>query len=253
LIESKSIRGKKILITGASAGIGAQCAKIFAQHKADIGIHYRENRQKAEELAEEIRNEHVRVEIFKGDLLEKSVRGNIISDYVNTFGEIHVLVNNAGACYSYKHFADLDEDSWDKTISLNAKAPFFLSRYAFNYMKEQKWGRIINISTGSIKFAGANSLHYSASKSALETLTIGFAKEGAKYNILANCIRCGVIDTPMHTKIDGYNKELLKKRVEMIPLKRMGKPIDIARMVLYLASDSGDFITGETFSIDGGE
>lgn len=249
-----SIKGKKILITGASTGIGAKCAKLFAQHGALIGIHYRQNKEKAEKLAEELQNAHnVEAKLFPGDLLEQSVRENIINDFVKSFGRIDVLVNNAGACYSYKHFSELDEDSWDKTISLNAKAPFFLSRYAFNCMKEYRWGRIINISTVSIKFGGAKNLHYSASKAALEALTTGFAREGAKYNILVNCIRCGVVDTSMHTRIDGYSEDLFKKRAEMIPLKRVGKPIDIARMVVFLASDCGNFITGEIFTVAGGE
>lgn len=241
------------MITGASTGIGAECARLLSQYGVHVGIHYRQNKEKAEKLAEEIKSNGGNAVLFHGDLLDRSVRETIIDNFVKIFGKIDLLINNAGACYSYKHFSEIDEDSWNKTISLNAKAPFFLSRHAFNYMKKYQWGRIINISTASIKFGGAKSLHYCASKAALEALTIGFAKEGAKYNILVNSIKCGVIDTSMHTSIDGYDKKRFEKRVAMIPLNRVGKPIDIAGMVVFLASDCGNFITGESFSIDGGE
>ena len=137
---------------------------------------------------------------------------------------------------------------------MNAKAPFFLSGEVFDSMKDQGGGRIINISSVNVKYGGgAKSIHYVASKAALESITRGFAREGAKYNILVNTIRPGVIDTPMHTNIRGYSRKDFQKRIALVPLKRMGKPIDIARMALFLASEAGDFITGEIFTIAGGD
>jgi 3-oxoacyl-[acyl-carrier protein] reductase len=96
-------------------------------------------------------------------------------------------------------------------------------------------------------------MHYTASKAALDSLTLGFSRAGADHNILVNSIRCGVIDTNMHTRIEGYSKDQFEKRINMIPLKRVGKPNDIASMALYLASEGGDFITGEIFTIAGGD
>ena len=145
----------------------------------------------------------------------------------------------------------MDEESWDKTFQLNTRTPFFLAQNAFKHMKENGGGKIINISSISVKYGGSSqTLHYGAAKSALETITLGLSKAGAKHNILVNTVRGGYIDTPMHQKMGRKNS---KERIEMIPLKRAGKPEDIARIVLFLASEAGDFITGETFTVAGGD
>jgi 3-oxoacyl-[acyl-carrier protein] reductase len=118
-------------------------------------------------------------------------------------------------------------------------------------MRDHRGGKIINISSISVKYGGsAQTLHYGAAKSALETVTLGLSKAGAKHNILVNTVRGGFIDTPMHQKLGRTN---IEKRIEMIPLKKAGKPRDVAGMVLFLASEAGDFITGETFTVAGGD
>lgn len=248
-----NLKEKRVLVTGATSGIGVRIAKMFADCGAYVGLHYRSDEEQAVKILKEIKDNSGKAEIFHGDLLDNEVRHSLVESFKRRWGGIDILVNNAGACYGYKHFLELEEEAWDKTIIVNAKSPFFLSREAFRYMKENKWGRIINISTTAVKYGGANSLHYCASKAALDALTIGFAREGAKYNILVNSIRCGVIDTPMRTKIKGYNEEYFTARVDKIPLKRPGRPIDIARMAVFLASECGDFITGEVFPVAGGE
>ena len=250
----KDIGNKKVLITGASGGIGASMAKLFASYGACVGLHYRSGKEEAIKLLKGIRESSGKAELFQGNLLEQNVRTNLVESFVKTFGRIDVLINNAGTTYGYKHFSELDEKSWDCTFGLNVKAPFFLSASAFQYMKETGGGRIINISSAAVKYGGgANNLHSVATKAALDCLTIGYAREGAKYNILVNSIRSGVIDTPMRTKIKGYTEEHFQKRVSLIPLKRIGQPIDIARMALFLASESGNFITAEIFTVAGGD
>lgn len=252
----EDIKNKKVLITGASGGMGSCMAKLFANYGAWVGLHYRNDDDKKEvtKILKEIQKKLGKAEMFQADFLNSQDRKNLIKPFIKKFGGIDVLINNAGAAFGYKHFSELDEKSWDNTFNLNTKTPFYLSGEAFNYMKEHGGGRIINISSANVKYGGsAKSFHYCASKAALDTLTIGFAREGAKYNILVNSIRCGVIDTPMRTKINGYNEENFKKRIELIPLKRMGRPIDIARMALFLASESGNFITGEIFTVAGGD
>ena len=168
-------------------------------------------------------------------------------------GGIDVLINNAGS-HNHIDFRSLDEKSWQNTFDLNVKAPFILSRDVFNSMKDQGGGRIINISSVNVKYSGSGkSLHYIASKAALESVTRTLAKEGAKYNILVNAIRPGLIDTPMRTKIKNYSEKDFLKRMELVLLKRAGKPIDVAQMALFLASEAGDFITGEIFTVAGGD
>lgn len=250
----EGIRGKKILITGASGGIGSCMVALFADYGACLGLHYRTNREKTLDIVKEIGRKTGKTELFQADFLNSRSLKNLIKEFIKKFGGIDILINNAGAAFAYKHFSDLSEESWHHTFDLNVKAPFYLSGEAFHYMKEQGGGRIINISSVNVKYGGsAWSLHYCAAKAALESLTVGFAREGAKHNILVNAIRCGVIDTPMRTNIKGYDEEKFKKRIELTPLKRAGKSIDIARMALYLASEGGDYITGEILTVAGGD
>lgn len=250
----EAIKGKRVLITGATGGIGSDMARLFADHGARLGLHYQDNAEKAVRLLQEIRDEGGDAETFQADLRDKELGKGLVYAFIERFGGIDVLINNAGAVYDYKHFSDLDENSWQDTFDLNAKAPFYLMGEIFPRMEKQKGGRIVNISSVNVKYGGsAKSMHYVAAKAALEALTRGFASEGAKHSILVNTIRCGVIDTPMRTKVDGYDKEDFKKRIDLIPLKRAGQPIDIARMALFLASEAGDFITGEIFTVAGGD
>jgi len=250
----ESIKGKRVLVTGASVGIGSAIVKLFAEYGAIIGIHYRDSKEEAQKLQKEIQSNSGSAEIFQGDLLDKDARQNLIKSFIQCYEGIDVLINNAGAVYDYKHYSELSESAWDNTFALNVKAPFFLIRSAFDFMKGQNAGRIINISSASVKYGGsAKGFHYSASKGALDTLTVGFSREGAPHNILVNSIRCGVIDTLMHTRIEGYTKEQFQNRVGLIPVKRIGQPIDIARMTLFLASESGDFITGQIIPVSGGD
>ena len=248
------MKNKKVLISGASGGIGQSIAGLFADFGANIGLHYNSSTDEAEKLQKRISGNGVRAELFQGNLLDANVRSELVDSFVSSFGGIDILINNAGAVYDYKDFSQLDEQAWDNTYGLNVKAPFFLIRQAFEQMKENEGGRIINITTASAKYGGgSNNMHYVASKAALDTLTLGFARAGSKYNILVNSIRCGIIDTPMRTRIDGYSEQRFEQRVSLVPLGRAGQAIDIARMALFLASEGGDYITGQTFAVSGGE
>ena len=247
-----TLRGKRVLITGASSGIGTAIAKIFSQYGSHIGIHYHSSKDVAG-IINDIKKTGGRAEAFQGDLLQKKVRETLVQEFVEKFNGIDVLVNNAGAIFEYKHFTEVTEEEWDKMFVLHTKAPFILSQKAYHFMAKQKWGRIINTSTNAIKYTGANIMHYYAAKAALEAITLGFSKDGMKHNVLVNAIRCGNIDTLMHKKIPGYSSEKHLERVQMIPLGRAGKVEEIAQMVLFLASSASDFTTGQIIAIAGGE
>jgi NAD(P)-dependent dehydrogenase (short-subunit alcohol dehydrogenase family) len=146
---------------------------------------------------------------------------------------------------------NLTDEEWDRTFQVNLKAAFQLSRAAFPIMSKKKNGRIINISAGGWKYGGGkNTLHFGASKAALEALTMAFAKIGAPHNVLVNAIRPGVTDTPFHKKI-GRND--LSGRINLVPLKRLAKPSEISHTVLFLASSKSSFITNTIISVTGGE
>lgn len=247
----EDIKEKKVLVTGASTGIGACIAELFASYGAFVGIHYRSSRKEALELKNHISKHGGRAEVFKGDLLDNSSRVKLIPSFVKVFQGLDILINNAGGIYGFKDFLKLDEKSWDDTFTLNVKSPFFLIQNAFFYMKKQNGGKIINISSVSAKYGGSSqSIHYGAAKAALESVTKGLACAGAQYNILVNSIRGGFVDTSFHKKI---GRKDITKRIDLIPLKRAGKPIDIARTALFLASSAGDYITGEIITVAGGD
>lgn len=246
------LKNKRVLVTGASSGIGAATAKLLGAHGAKVGVHYKKNQKGAGETANVIRKTG-EAEIFFGDLFDPETRESLIRNFVEKFGGIDVLVNNAGGCDEYTHFLNLTDEIWNKMVLLHIIAPFTLSQKAFPHMQKQKWGRIVNITTNAANYAGPNSMHYYASKAALDAVTQGFAREGAKDNVLVTSIRCGLIDTPMHTKVSGYSNDEFKKRVSLVPLGKAGTPMDVARAVLFLVSEGGNFITGEILKVAGGE
>ena len=159
----ESIKGKRILITGATGGIGSALAELFADYGAHLGLHYVKNHKKALNLLKKTR-EKTSSEIFKANLLKSKEVMNLAKSFIKKLGGIDVLINNAGS-YNHIDFRSLDEKSWQNTFDLNVKAPFILSRDVFNSMKDQGGGRIINISSVNVKYSGSGkSLHYIASK-----------------------------------------------------------------------------------------
>ncbi|MFH1724214.1 MAG: SDR family oxidoreductase [Elusimicrobiota bacterium] len=245
----RALEGKTALITGASGGIGSAVARLFADNGCRIALHYSKNRRGAEALAKTLRAQGAGCELFQADLLQGGACERLIRATLKRFGRLDILVNNAGAVLGQRYFLDLPAKDWDRTLRLNLTAPFLLAREAFKAMR-RKGGRIINISSIAAKFGGSpRSMHYGAAKAALEAVTVAMAKEGAPRGILVNTVRAGVIDTPFHSK---FRKDM-SKRVALIPLGRMGRPEEVARMALHLAGEGGDFITGQTLPVTGGE
>ena len=246
----KGIQDKKVLITGSSSGIGACTAELFASYGADIGIHYSQNKKGALSVLEKITEKGGEGHLLEADFQDDAA-DCIVDEFLDYFGRIDVLINNAGAIYGSTDFLKLDKSSWEKTLKVSLSTPFFISRKAFSFMKDNNGGKIINISSIASKYGGSSkTLHNGVAKSGVDAITKTLAREGARYNILVNSIRPGVIDTEAHKKI---GRDSLEERIKSIPLKRAGRPADIAGMCLYLASDYGNYITGQTFGITGGD
>ena len=234
------------LVTGASGGIGAAVCAALADGGFKLALHYSSNAAGARALAEKLGRE--RCALIKADLSKPGAAKPVVDACLRAFGRLDLLVNNAGAVLGDKDFMFASESDWERTFRLNAFSPFFLSREAFRAMKGHG-GRIVNISSIAAKFGGsARSMHYGAAKAAVEAMTVSLARLGAP-DILVNAVRPGVIDTDFHGKF----KKNMRARVEMIPLKRMGTATDVAAMVAFLAGPGGDFITGQVFSVSGGE
>ena len=237
-----------VLITGATSDIGREIAICFAKKGWNLLCHYFSSQTKANELKRTIKNYGVDCVLLKADLSSKKA----LKSFINGLDKFRIdsLINNAGTYVVSKHFSKLTMQDITNTFMVNTFAPMLLGTHIFMRMKRGRFGRIVNISSIASKFGGSNySMHYGASKRALEGMTKTHAKEGAAHNVLVNTIRPGVIDTEFHKK---FPKDM-KKRVSMIPVKRMGDPLDVAKMAYYLGSDENNFITNQTIAVSGGE
>ena len=249
--DTGQVRDKRILVTGASSGIGAATAELLAAEGAAVGVHYHRKKADAQKLIEKIRRAGGRAEGFEADLLSRDARSRLVPEAIERLRGLDGLVNNAGALIGPVPFLELDETAWSQTFLLNLESPFFLAQASFRHMQEAGGGKIINISSVGVKFGGSpRTMHYSAAKAALEGVTLGLAKAGAAHHVLANVIRPGVIMTPFHA---SKSRQEWEARVQQIPLKCPGTPLDVARMALFLLSPAGDFITGQIFAVTGGE
>ncbi|MBE7027889.1 MAG: SDR family oxidoreductase [Ruminococcaceae bacterium] len=234
---------KTTLITGASRGIGAQTAKIFAENGYRVIINYNKSENVAEALAKEIGASAIRADVSKRNDVEL-----MFNRIKNEFGGVDILVNNAGIAQD-KIFTDITEEEWDDMFSVNVKGVFNCTKAALPYMIHKKSGKIINISS-IWGIAGAScEVHYSASKAAVIGLTKALAKELGPSGITVNCVAPGVIKTDMCASL---SKEDIFALEEETPLGCIGTPDDIAKTVLFLASDAADFMTGQVISPNGG-
>lgn len=248
--NNNQLKNKYILVTGTNSGIGFQIAKDFLSEGALVGAHYYQDRKGAARLFKYAKTGQW--QIFPADFSRSKEVLSLWNDFISwSKGRIDVLVNNAGEVGQRMELEELTEEAWDRAFQVNVKAPFLLSRAAFRIMSKQRWGRIINISSIGVKFGGSPAtLHYSASKAALEVVTKSFAKAGATCNVLVNAVRPGVTDTPLHKKT---SRKDLSARIDLVPLKRLAHPAEVSAMVLFLASKKSSFITNTIIDVAGGE
>lgn len=243
----KGLLEKKVaVVTGGGQGIGEAIALRFAEHGANVAV-ADINLKTAAAVVEKARALGVEAECFHLDVAVVEEIRNQCAAIVKRFGRIDVWVNNAGITQNIP-IEDLDEGNWDRLMSVDLRGAFFCSQAAFRVMKAQRGGKIINL--GSIagerggRFAGA---HYSAAKAGLLVLTKCFALSGGEYNINANAIAPGLIQTQMAAEL-GF----LKGEHKDIPLQRLGQPGDVADAALFLASSLSDYISGMTIDVNGG-
>lgn len=234
---------KNVLITGGSRGIGEKCVYEFAKNGYRVFLNYNSSQNKAEKIAEETGAVIVKADVSKADEVKK------MADFIhNNYGKIDVIVNNAGIS-QIKMFTDISEDDWDKIFDVNIKGMFLVTKAFVGDMISKQCGKIINISSMWGITGGSCEVHYSASKAAVIGFTKALAKELGPSKICVNCIAPGVIETEMNSHL---SKEDLETLYEETPLERMGKPEEVAKTALFLASENADFITGQVLNVDGG-
>lgn len=242
------MKNKTVLVTGSSRGIGAATALKFAQSGYNVVINYNKSEKKAFEILEKVRGEGARAIAIKSDVSRYFEAESLVDKAISEFGTLDVLVNNAGIAQQ-KLFTDISEFEWDKMFEVNVKSMFNCSKLAAAHMIKNHSGKIINISSVWGVYGASCEVHYSASKASVIGFTKALAKELGPSGITVNCIAPGVIDTDMNA---NFKKEDIQELVNCTPLMRLGLPSDIANLTVFLASESADFITGQTIGCDGG-
>ena len=236
------------LITGATRGIGKEIALELAQNGFDIAVNYRSMQDGMEDLKKEIEAKGVRCEFVGADVANFEQCESMVKETIEKFGKIDVLVNNAGITKDGLIMRMKKED-FEAVIDINLVGTFNVTRNVIPYMIKQKSGRIINVSSVVGVAGNAGQTNYSASKAGVIGFTKSLAKEVASRNILVNAIAPGFIDTDMTKVLSEVVKEGINAQ---IPLKRMGTPNEVAKVVKFLASEDSSYITGQVINIDGG-
>lgn len=247
--ERFSLAGKKALVTGGSKGIGASVAKVFAEAGADVAIVGRD-RQGLANVAETVRKTGRDCIPIEADFSTTEGPQYAAEQTLSHFGTVDILVNNAGITY-VEPLQEISIEHWDEIQAVNIRAPFILSKLLAPKMIEQKRGKIINVSSQAGVVALDAHAAYAASKGGLNMLTKVMAAELGPYNIQCNAVAPTVILTEMGEKVWGnpIKGDPMKAK---IPLHRFGQPIEVADLVLYLASPASDLMTGQVILIDGG-
>jgi 3-oxoacyl-[acyl-carrier protein] reductase len=243
------LNGKVALITGASSGVGAEAAKLFAREGAAVVVNYSKNEEGAASVAKTIdeaggKSIAVRADVSKSDQVKE-----MFAKALGEFGRLDVLVNNAGAHKRLESFRQITEEMWDELVSVNLKGAWLCCKEAADIMLKQNSGAMINVtSMTNIMGVGAN-VAYACAKAGQVTLTRSFARQLAP-NIRVNCVGLGIVETRMSGDMTPQRREYLRS---LKLLKRFAQPLEIANVMLFLASDQSSFITGQTIIADGGE
>ncbi len=242
------LKDKVALVTGASRGIGKSIALALAENGAAVAVNYSSSESAAVEVAELIRKNGGKAEIFKARVNVEAEVEEMFSSVEKSLGPVDILVNNAGITKD-NLFMRMKTDEWDSVIDVNLKGAFLCTRRAVKGMMKNRYGKIINISS-VVGFAGnAGQFNYSATKAGIIGMTKSAALECASRGIRVNAVAPGFIETDMTASLSDDVKAAY---MEKIPLKSLGKPEDIANAVIYLASPLSDYMTGQTLHLNGG-
>jgi NAD(P)-dependent dehydrogenase (short-subunit alcohol dehydrogenase family) len=244
------LKGKVVLITGSTRGIGKEFALGFAREGADVIINGR-NFEKAKTVAKEIEGLGVRSVATGADVSSSQDVTRMVDETIHSFGRVDILVNNAGVNPFILEAEKIKEEGWDQVLGVNLKGVFLCCQAVGKQMIKQGGGKIINISSAAGILGEQGFLPYCVSKAGVMMLTRILAYEWSKHNIIVNAIAPGVVAGGMNAPI--LNKEILVSGLtQQVPLKRLGKPEEIVKIALFLASEDSSYINGTIIVADGG-
>jgi 3-oxoacyl-[acyl-carrier protein] reductase len=246
--DALTLKDRIAIVTGASRGIGRAIASDFAGRGATVVVNYNQSAAEAQNLYDEIDAAGGRAALFQADVSDLAQAQNLVKFAVDTYGDLHILVNNAGITRDGL-IMTMSEADWDSVITTNLKSTFNCSKAAVRHMIRKRYGRIINIASVAGEMGNPGQTNYSASKAGQIGFTKSLAREVASRSITVNAIAPGFVDTEI---LQAMNQETLEAAIKMVPLGRKGKPVEIAYAAAFLASDLAGFITGQVLGVDGG-
>ena len=246
----KRLDGKVSLITGGGTGIGAACARVFAQEGATVVITGR-RKDALEQVAKEIEKANGRALVVAGSVTDEAHAQSAVAQAVRTFGTLNVLVNNAGAGAFGKLLHETDEATWNEMLAINLTGAYRMIKAAVPEMIKAGGGSIVNVSSIASLVGIPMTAAYSASKGGMDALTRCVAMDYAQQQIRCNSVCPGLVNTPMASGLIN-DREALAQIMTAYPLGRYGTPEEVAKLILYLASDESAWVTGSIFPIDGG-
>lgn len=242
------LKDKVALVTGGSRGIGRAIALELAARGAAVVVNYNRSPEAAHEVVTKIVEAGGKAAAFQADVSNFKQAEDLIKFAIETFGDLHILVNNAGITKDTLIMM-MSEADWDAVINTNLKSTFNCSKAAVKHMMRKRYGRIVNIASVAGQMGNAGQANYSASKGGQIAFTKALAREVASRNITVNAIAPGFVDTEI---LDAMSQETLESALKLVPLGRKGKPEEIAFAAAFLASDQAAYITGQTLGVDGG-
>lgn len=243
-----------VLITGGSRGIGAETSRLLASRGWQIGVNYSRGASEAQALADEISQTGGKAMALQGDVSQEADVIRLFDSLEQSFGPVTALVNNAGILLPQMKLAEMSVDRINKVFSVNVTGAFLCAREAVNRMAVSRGGAggaIVNISSIAAKLgAPCEYIDYAASKGAIDSMTVGLAKEVAQESIRVNAVRPGIIDTEIHAS--GGEPDRIHRVSPSIPLQRAGEPLEVAEAILWLLSDASSYVTGALLDVSGG-
>ncbi|MFL2639146.1 MAG: 3-oxoacyl-[acyl-carrier-protein] reductase [Flavobacteriaceae bacterium] len=245
---SNLLKDKTVIITGASRGIGRGIALVLAKNGANIAFTYSKSENEAFSLINEIKETGAKIKSYKSNAASFNESEELVKNVIKDFGSFDVLINNAGITKD-NLLLRMSEADFDKVIEINLKSVFNMVKACQRVFLKNKSGSIINISSIVGVKGNAGQTNYAASKAGIIGFSKSVALELGSRNIRSNVIAPGFIETEMTKELDN---EIINKWIDGIPLKRSGKPEDVANLCLFLSSDLSSFITGQVINVDGG-
>lgn len=242
------LSGKIALVTGGSRGIGRECSLLLSSAGAKVIINYNRSKEKAEEISQEIARNGFEADTFKADISQHEEIKALFEHVGKKFGRLDILVNNAGIIKDNLLLA-MELSDWDKVHDVNLRGAFLCTKYAVEIMMPNHYGKIINIASITAIKSVKGQVNYASAKGGLISFTRACAVELAGKGIHVNAVLPGMIITDMSKRaIKRGGEQILKQ----IPAGRFGEPLDVANLVVFLASDKADYITGQAIPVDGG-